>query len=114
LEIYFNLAPYSYNIEGLGAASLIYFNTRAQEISVLQALTLAVIPQNPNKRNPSVKSGFAEMKIARDKLFKSWVKKYPKDKELETFFNMPLSAKTPARLPLKFYDLSISAASPLE
>ena len=37
LEAYFNLAPYGGNIEGIGAASLIYFNSRAQPRKALVA-----------------------------------------------------------------------------
>ncbi|MGB2579632.1 penicillin-binding protein 1C [Elusimicrobium simillimum] len=99
LETYFNLAPYSYNIEGVGAASLIYFGTRVQDSTLLQTLTLTVIPQNPNKRNPALKNGFANMQAARNKLFNKWIKKYPQDKKLESFFNMPMAVKTPATLP---------------
>ncbi|WP_424244558.1 penicillin-binding protein 1C [Elusimicrobium posterum] len=101
LETYFNLAPYSYNIEGIGAASLIYFNTRTQEITPLQAMTLTVVPQNPNKRNPSTPNGYEEMKAARNKLFAQWIKKFPKDKELEIFFNLPMNIKKPSQLPFK-------------
>jgi len=50
LEAYLNCAPYGSNIEGVGAASLIYFNHPAATISLPEALTLAVIPQNPLKR----------------------------------------------------------------
>ena len=50
LEAYLNCAPYGSNIEGVGAASLIYFNHSAATIALPEALTLAVIPQNPLKR----------------------------------------------------------------
>ena len=50
LEAYLNSAPYGSNIEGVGAASLIYFDHPAATITLPEALTLAVIPQNPLKR----------------------------------------------------------------
>src|SRR4051812_24017759 len=50
IEAYLNLAPYGGNIEGVGAASLIYFHKRAQQLTLPEVLTLAVIPQNPRKR----------------------------------------------------------------
>lgn len=50
LEAYFNLAPYGGNIEGIGAASLIYFNHRAEALHLPQIMALTVIPQNPGKR----------------------------------------------------------------
>ncbi len=50
LEAYLNLAPYGSNIEGVGAASLVYFGKRAAHLQLPEALALAVIPQNPNRR----------------------------------------------------------------
>ena len=47
LEAYLNIAPYGGNIEGVGAASLVYFHESPKQLSVAQALTLAVIPQSP-------------------------------------------------------------------
>ncbi len=56
LEAYLNLAPYGGNIEGVGAASLVYFSKRAADLTVTEALTLAVIPQNPRARGPRAQS----------------------------------------------------------
>ena len=53
LEAYLNLAPYGGNIEGVGAASLIYFNNSVNKLSLPEALTLSIIPQNPGKRTPN-------------------------------------------------------------
>ena len=52
LEAYLNLAPYGGNIEGAGAASLIYFRQPADNLALPQSTALAVIPQNPLKRFP--------------------------------------------------------------
>ena len=57
MEAYLNLAPYGGNIQGIKAASLVYFDKKPSELNLLEALTLAVIPQNPNKRNPASKQG---------------------------------------------------------
>ncbi len=51
LEAYFNVAPYGGNIEGIGAASLIYFNRPAKQLNLPQVMALTIIPQNPAKRN---------------------------------------------------------------
>ncbi len=99
LEAYLNTAPYGYNIEGIGAASLIYFGKRLKDLDICEILTLAVIPQNPNMRRPSVKSGFEKMKTARKILYNKWKKKYPESKNKEHFFDMPMSIKTPKELP---------------
>jgi penicillin-binding protein 1C len=50
LEAYLNLAPYGRNIEGVGAASEIYFSKTAARISGPEAVALSVIPQSPTKR----------------------------------------------------------------
>ena len=50
LEAYLNLAPYGGNIEGVGAASEIYFGKDAREITMHEAVALSVIPQSPSRR----------------------------------------------------------------
>jgi membrane carboxypeptidase/penicillin-binding protein PbpC len=50
LEAYLNLAPYGRNIEGIGAASEIYFDKPASKLSRLEAIALSVIPQSPSHR----------------------------------------------------------------
>lgn len=52
LEAYLNLAPYGGNIHGAATASLIYYHQPAKTLPMAQSLGLAVIPQNPVKRNP--------------------------------------------------------------
>jgi penicillin-binding protein 1C len=52
LEAYFNLAPYGRNIEGISAASLIYFDKSPAKLSRQEILALAVLPQSPAKRTP--------------------------------------------------------------
>ena len=50
LEAYLNLAPYGRNIEGIGAASQIYFDKPASKLSRPEAVALSVIPQSPTRR----------------------------------------------------------------
>jgi penicillin-binding protein 1C len=50
LEAYLNLAPYGRNIEGVGAASRIYFDKPASKLSRPEAIALSVIPQSPSRR----------------------------------------------------------------
>ena len=50
LEAYLNLAPYGRNIEGVGAASQIYFSKNAGHLTTPEAISLCVIPQSPNRR----------------------------------------------------------------
>ena len=99
LEAYLNTAPYGYNIEGAGAASLIYFHKRVQDLILTEALTLAVIPQNPNARRPSTEQGYQNMAKARETLFNNWIKSYPKDEYYKTFFKIKSSVYSPKDLP---------------
>jgi len=50
LEAYMNLAPYGRNIEGIGAASLIYFDKPAAQLSGPESVALSIIPQSPSRR----------------------------------------------------------------
>ena len=50
LEAYLNLAPYGRNIEGVGAASQIYFGKSAAHLTRPESISLCVIPQSPTRR----------------------------------------------------------------
>jgi penicillin-binding protein 1C len=50
LEAYLNLAPYGRNIEGIGAASQVYFDKPASKLTRPEAIALSVIPQSPSRR----------------------------------------------------------------
>lgn len=97
LEAYLNLAPYGGNIEGVGAASLVYFHQPVDKISLPQAITLSIIPQNPNKRTP----GNGDLKTIRDHLFARWMAFHPEDKANETIFSLPLAMYTTSQLPFR-------------
>src|SRR5436190_9726798 len=47
---YLNLAPYGRNIEGVGAASQIYFGKTAVHLTKPESISLCVIPQSPTRR----------------------------------------------------------------
>lgn len=82
LEAYLNLAPYGGNVEGVGAASLVYFNKRAENLTTHEAITLAVVPQNPQRRFPvRNKSQSSELQQARLRLLDEWLDEFPGDKE---------------------------------
>lgn len=49
LEMYLSYLPYGGNIEGVKSASYLYFNMPPSRLSLAQVITLAVIPNNPNK-----------------------------------------------------------------
>jgi len=50
LELYINLLPYGGNIQGVKAASFLYFGQEPQALSLAQIATLAIIPNDPNHR----------------------------------------------------------------
>ena len=80
LEAYLNLAPYGGNVEGVGAASLVYFNKRAENLTTHEAITLAVVPQNPQRRFPvRNKSQSSELQQARLRLLDEWLQENPAD-----------------------------------
>ena len=100
LEAYLNLAPYGGNIEGVGAASIIYFGKPPRYLSVAQALTLAVIPQNPRIRNPASVTGQIALARARSRLAVVWLRKHPSAESVD--FASPLPITSAARHELAF------------
>ena len=87
LEAYLNLAPYGGNVEGIGTASLIYFDKPAAQLALPEALALAVIAQNPVRRDPSTSNGYEEMDAARSRLLAMWSEKYGLDAEARARFD---------------------------
>lgn len=95
LEAYLNLAPYGHNIEGAGAASLIYFNKSAHSLALPEALSLSIIPQNPSKRTPDQ----SDLKTIRNKLFTRWLQFHPEDKSQQAMMELPLAMHRLQNLP---------------
>ena len=106
LEAYLNVAPYGGNIEGVGAASLIYFHKRAQELTLPEALTLAVIPQNPRRRvvrhAPDLPQQLpAALADARERLWQQWLARHPEDAHYAADMTLPLRTRSTAQLPFR-------------
>lgn len=99
LEAYLNLVPYGGNIEGIGTASLIYFARPATHLSLTEALALAVVPQNPAKRNPATPGGYTRMIAARERLTKIWNEKMPLTSDQLAMLELPLSVRPATELP---------------
>ena len=97
LGAYVNLSPYGGNVEGVAAASLIYFGKRADKLTLVEALTLAVIPQNPLHRNPAQ----PELMWARDRLFALWCKRHPEAKRDAELFKLPAQIFGKTTLPFQ-------------
>jgi len=101
LEAYLNLAPYGRNIEGVGAASLIYFGKEPAELSPVEAMTLAVIPQSPARRSPGTAAHDQAVEKAREVLLTQWLDSHPEDARLRGVLAMPLQMKLPRDLPFR-------------
>ncbi len=66
LSLYLELAPYGGNIEGIRAASLIYFGKEPRRLSLGEAALLVALPQSPELRRPDRFSEAA--RIARNRV----------------------------------------------
>lgn len=99
LEAYLNLAPYGANIEGAAAASIIYFHRRVNDISPIESITLATIPQNPTKRGLNTDTGIKNIMNMRHDLVARWVRAHPDDENLVTLADMPLRRNGADALP---------------
>lgn len=89
LEAYLNIAPYGGNIKGIGTASLFYFNKPASRLTLPEAMTLAVIPQNPNKRL-TLSAKNTMLKQARLRLWHDWLEKHPQDAQYSADMTLPV------------------------
>jgi penicillin-binding protein 1C len=69
LEAYLNLAPYGRNIEGVGAASKIYFGKEPAQLTLHEAIALSLIPQSPSRRALRVQGNANAQVAARDHLY---------------------------------------------
>jgi penicillin-binding protein 1C len=99
LEAYLNLAPYGRNVEGVGAASLVYFGSPVARLSVPQLMTLAVIPQNPRERRPSpIPAVSAALNEARRRLWLSWLAREPADARFSGDIDA-VPSRSPEQLP---------------
>ncbi|WP_245964822.1 penicillin-binding protein 1C [Trinickia dinghuensis] len=112
LEAYLNDAPYGRNVEGAGAASIAYFNCPVGALSLPEALALAVIPQDPTHRLPSVPAKEASgagtetvinhaLTVARNRLYVRWLVSHPRDAALRPLFALPLSIRPLSALPFE-------------
>lgn len=100
LEAYLNYAPYGRNVESVGAASLIYFEKSASELTLPEALTLSVLPQSPSYRLDK-KTGVVGESLtkARNQLFVRWQEKYVTDPFQQALFSLPLILRQPEQMP---------------
>lgn len=97
LEAYLNLVPYGGNVEGVGAASLVYFRHDAARLTLAEALALAVVPQSPARRRPS--PGNAALEAARAGLYARWRERHAVSATDAAALAAPLAVASPRELP---------------
>jgi penicillin-binding protein 1C len=100
LEAYLNLAPYGNNIQGAGAASLIYFGKTAKQLSIAEALTLAVIPQQPNRR-AGTNALLSSINAPKERLLKSWLEHYSLEESQAKLAHLPVHFRRIQDLPFR-------------
>ena len=89
LEAYLNAAPYGGNLQGLGAASRLYFGKAPRELDLAQTLALAVLPQAPGTRTPRGLEG-ESLRAARLRLFARWQALHPEASAQAALVERPL------------------------
>jgi len=104
LEAYLNFAPYGRNIEGVGAASLIYFDEPVAQVTLPEALALAVIPQDPSRRVRDLAGESddvigSRLQAARARLYARWLAQNPPDATFASLMHLPLRLRSPEHLP---------------
>lgn len=72
LEAYLNSAPYGGNVEGIGAAALLWCGKPAVELTAREAVTLSVLPQSPTQRRPRLDGGNSALAAAQFRLWRRW------------------------------------------
>lgn len=73
LQMYLNLVPYGGNIEGIKAASILYFGKGPQLLSLAEITALTIIPNRPSSLRPGTRND--ALKSARNK----WLKRFEND-----------------------------------
>ncbi|WP_112875325.1 penicillin-binding protein 1C [Paracoccus endophyticus] len=68
LDLYFRLAPYGGNTEGVRAASLMWFGKEPGRLTPAESALLVALPQSPEARRPDLPTGRARARTARDRV----------------------------------------------
>ncbi len=92
LQMYLNLVPYGGNIEGVKAASFLYFNKNPDHLSLAEITALSIIPNKPGVMIPGRNNDFIVKERNR------WLEKFAgrnvfTQKEIEDALAEPLNAK---------------------
>ena len=101
LEAHINLLPYGGDVQGIGAASLIYFGKKPAQLALNEALTLVLIPQAPSTRSPLVSTEPASLTAARRRLFAQWQAHHPETVDQAGLIALPLHYNGSRELPFE-------------
>jgi len=92
LQLYLNLVPYGSNIQGVKAASMLYFNKAPDQLSLAEIAALSIIPNRPN----SLVMGKDNIRITEER--NRWLLKFSKadlfpTQTIKDALQEPLNAK---------------------
>ncbi len=107
LQLYLNLVPYGGNIEGVKAASILYFNKSPDHLSLAEITALSVIPNRPSL----LVMGRNNSRIVAER--NNWLKRFGREnifnkKQIDDALSEPLTANRgsfPKLLPQLCYKL---------
>ncbi len=99
LEAYLNIVPLGGNVEGVGAASRLYFGKTPDRVTLGEALTLAVIPQHPAGRTGRGGSE-ASLLAARARLAAAWTRVHAGTDEERRQLALPVVAGRRGAMPM--------------
>jgi len=97
LEAYLNVAPFGGNIQGVGAASRIWFGKPPSQVDLGEALTLAVIPQSPAARTAQS----PHLPAARAQLAALWLRTHRASESEKREIQLPVTIGARYSLPEK-------------
>jgi len=101
LEAHLNLVPYGGNIQGVGAASLVYFGKQPRDLGLAESLALVVIPQSPARRTPFAGTEPRALREARLRLYERWAASHPHALEEAESVRAELRYGSPRALPFE-------------
>ena len=113
LEAYLNLVPFGGNIQGVGAASLVYFGKPPDRLTLGESLTLAVVPQHPAGR-AGRSSPQAGVLTPRARLGRQWLATHGATAADHRQIDLPILAESRFALPWQaphFVDALLSGRS---
>ena len=98
LETYLNVVPFGGNIQGVGAASRLYFGKPPDRLTLGESLTLAVIPQRPASRAGRSASE-TNLLSARAQLGRMWLARHRDDPADRRQLDLPIVARQQYSMP---------------